>query len=66
MNQNEQTESATDVALRVFDFIQLAGDETVYDVNRAIDLIEAYGDRRARQALRPRRGRVVRLRLLER
>ncbi len=64
INQNEQTQSATAVALAVFDFIQLVGDEMVYDVNRAIDLIDAYGDRRARQALRPRRGKVVQLRLV--
>jgi hypothetical protein len=43
MKQNEQTECAMAVALAVFDFIQLVGDEIVYDVNRAIDLIQEYG-----------------------
>ncbi len=38
MKQNEQTECAMAVALAVFDFIQLVGDEIVYDVNRASDL----------------------------
>ncbi|MGD1029100.1 MAG: hypothetical protein ABR989_15335 [Candidatus Binatus soli] len=38
------------VALAVFDFIQLVGDEIVYDVNRASDLIQEFGDRRARNA----------------
>jgi len=67
MKQGEQTESATAVALAVFDFIQLVGDEMVYDVNRAIDLIQSYGDLRAREAWRrPRRGKVVRLRVVGR
>lgn len=67
MKQNRQRECATAVALALFDFIQLTGDEIVYDVNRAIDLIEAYGNRRVREALlRPRRGSVVPLRLVGR
>ena len=67
MKQSEQTESATAVALAVFNFIQLVGDEMVYDVNRAIDLIQSYGDLRAREAWRrPRRGKVVRLRVVGR
>jgi hypothetical protein len=67
MKQSEQTESATAVALAVFDFIQLVGDEMVYDVSRAIDLIDAFGARRAREAWRrPRRGKVVRLRVVGR
>lgn len=40
------------VAMAVFDFIQLVGDEIVYDVNRASDLIQEFGDRRVREALR--------------
>jgi hypothetical protein len=65
MNQNEQTESATAVALAVFDFIQLVGDEMVYDINRAIDLIDSFGNERARQALAARAGgKVVQLRLI--
>jgi|GEM_PF-789298 hypothetical protein len=50
MKENEQTECAMAVALAVFDFIQLVGDEIVYDVNRASDLIQEFGDRRARNA----------------
>jgi hypothetical protein len=38
------------VAVPVFDFAQLVGDEIVYDVNRANDLIQEFGDRRARNA----------------
>ena len=64
IKESEQTESATAVALAVFDFIQLVGDEMVYDVNRAIDLIQAFGARQAREASRPRRGKVVQLRLV--
>ena len=67
MNQNEQTQSATAVALAVFDFIQLVGDEIVYDVNRASDLIQEFGDRRVREAWRrPRSAKVVRLRVVGR
>jgi hypothetical protein len=65
MKQSEQIESATAVALAVFDFIQLVGDEMVYDVNRAIDLIQAFGARQAREASRPRRGKVIQLRLIK-
>ncbi|MGB3549353.1 MAG: hypothetical protein WA993_01590 [Candidatus Binatus sp.] len=55
------------VALAVFDFIQLVGDEIVYDVNRASDLIQEFGDRRAREALRrPRSAKVVPLRVVGR
>ena len=67
MKQNEQTECAMAVALAVFDFIQLVGDEIVYDVNRASDLIQEFGDRRAREALRrPRSAKVVPLRVVGR
>ena len=31
-------------------FFQVVGDETVYDIDRAIDLIEAYGARRVRKS----------------
>jgi hypothetical protein len=65
IKESEQTESATTVALAVFDFIQLVGDEMVYDVNRAIDLIQAFGARQAREASRPRRGKVVQLRVVK-
>jgi hypothetical protein len=67
MKQNEQTECAMAVALAVFDFIQLVGDEIVYDVNRASDLIQEFGDRRVREAWRrPRRGKIVPLRVVGR
>ncbi len=46
MKQNEQTECAMAVVLAVFDFIQLVGDEIVYDVNRASE------QRKARTLLR--------------
>ena len=59
MKQNEQTECAMGVAMAVFDFIQLVGDEIVYDVNRASGLIQEFGGRRAREAWRrPRSGRA--------
>ena len=67
MKQNEQTECAIAVALAVFDFIQLVGDEIVYDVNRASDLIQEFADRKVREAWRrPRRGKVVPLRAVGR
>jgi hypothetical protein len=67
MDQNEQTESATAVAVAVFDLFQPVGDEVVFDVSRAIEIIRAYGDRRVREAwLRPRRGKVVPLRVAQR
>lgn len=66
MDQNEQTESATVVAVAVFDLFQVVGDETVYDVNGVIDLIQAYGDRRVRAGWRrPRRAKIVRLRIAQ-
>ncbi len=49
MKQNEQTECAMGVAMAVFDFVQLVGDEIVYDVNRASGLIQEFGGRRARE-----------------
>ena len=64
MAQNEQTESATAVAVAVFDLFQVVGDEIVFDASRAIDLIRAYGERRVREARRrPRRAKVVPLRI---
>jgi hypothetical protein len=67
MDQNEQAESATAVAVAVFDLFQVLGDEIVFDASRAIDLIRAYGDRRVREAWRrPPRGKVVPLRVAQR
>jgi hypothetical protein len=67
MHDYDETESATGVALAVFDFIRLHGDEIVYDVNAAIRVIQAYGDRRERGAARRARGgKVVQLRLVRR
>jgi hypothetical protein len=66
MAQNEQTKNAIAVAWAIFDFFQVVGDETVYDIDRAIDLIEAYGARRVRESWRPRRAKVVPLRMVRR
>ena len=63
MTREEQTESAAAVAMTVMDFFQILADEVVFDVKAASDLIEEYADRRMREArLRPRNGKVVRLR----
>jgi hypothetical protein len=66
MAQNEQTENAIAVAWAIFDFFQVLGDETVYDIDRAIELIEAFGARQVRESRRPRRARVVPLRVVGR
>jgi hypothetical protein len=67
MDQNERTEDATAVAFAVFDLFRVIGDETVFDVSQAIELIRVYGDRRMREARpRPRRGKVVPLRVAQR
>jgi hypothetical protein len=51
------------VAVAVFDLFQPVGDEVVFDISRAIEIIEAYGHRRVRESWRrPRRGKVVPLR----
>jgi len=64
MKQDEQTESALAVAMEIFELFQLMDDVIEYDVNKANDLIEAYAARRVREARRPRRGKVVRLRVV--
>ena len=67
MDQNEQREDATAVAVAIFDLFQPVGDEVVFDVSRAIELIRDYGDRRVREAWRrPRRAKIVRLRVAQR
>lgn len=67
VNRKEQTESAIAVAWAIFDFFQVVGDETVFDIDRAINVIEEFGERRVREAWRrPRRGKVVQLRIAER
>jgi hypothetical protein len=63
MNQNEQTKSATGVPMAVFEPFHKFPDEVVFEISRAIELIEAYGDWRARKPpVRP--GTVVQLRLV--
>lgn len=67
MNQDERTESAIAVAWAIFDFFQVVGDETVFDIDRAIDVIQKFADRRVREAWRrPRSGKVVQLRAVGR
>ncbi len=60
--REEQTESATAVAMAVFDLFEVTADEVVFDVSVAIDLIEEYAGRRVREAWRrPGSGKVVQL-----
>jgi len=67
MDQNERMEDVTAVAFAVFELFQVIGDETVFDVSRAIDKIREYGDGRVREAWRrPRRAKVVPLRVVQR
>jgi hypothetical protein len=66
MKNDELMGSATAVALEIFDLFRFVGDEAIFDLNGAIAKIEAYGDRRAREALRPRRAKVVPLRMVGR
>jgi hypothetical protein len=67
VNRKEQTESAIGVAWAIFDFFQVVGDEIVFDIDRAINVIEEFGERRVREAWRrPRRGKVVPLRAVRR
>lgn len=66
MDNSEQTESAIAVAWAIFDLFQIVGDEIVYDIDRAIDLIECHTARRIRESQRPRRGKVVPLRAVGR
>jgi hypothetical protein len=61
--QDEIADSALAVAMEIFELFQFVDDVIEYDVNKANDLIEAYAARRVREARRPRRGRVVGLRL---
>jgi hypothetical protein len=51
------------VAVAVFDLFQPVGDEMVFDISRAIEIIEAYGDRRVARimaATAKRKGCAVR------
>ena len=57
-------ESATMVAMDIFELFRIVDGDIVYDAYKAIDLIQAYGDLRARKARGPRRARVVNLRLV--
>ena len=68
MKEDERTVCATAVAFEVFESFNFCGDEAVFDIRRAVeDKIQAYGDLRAREALRPRRrGTVVPLRVVGR
>ena len=52
------------MAFEVFESFRFFGDEAVFDIRRAVEVIQAYGDRRVREALRPRACRVVKLRLV--
>jgi len=67
MKKDERTACATAVAFEVFESFNFCGDEAVFDIRRAVEVIQAYGDLRAGEALRPRRrGRVVPLRVVGR
>ena len=39
------------MAFEVFELFHVIGDETVFDLSRAIEVVRAYGDRRMREAL---------------
>jgi hypothetical protein len=54
MKKDERTVCATAVAFEVFESFNFCGDEAVFDIRRAVEVIQAYGDLRAREALRPR------------
>jgi hypothetical protein len=66
MENNDSTESAIAVAWAIFDLFEVVGDETIYHIDPAIDLIESYAARRVRESRRPRRGKVVPLRVVGR
>ena len=66
MEEDDITKSALAVAMDIFDLFTLVDDTIEYNVNKATDLIEAYAARRVREALRPRRGKVVPLRVVRR
>jgi len=66
MEEDERTKDAVAVAWEIFDYFEVVGDETVYHIDDAIDLIEAFAARRIREARRPRRGKVVPLRVVGR
>ncbi|MGH9343363.1 MAG: hypothetical protein ACRD19_06350 [Terriglobia bacterium] len=67
MDRDQRTDDAAAVAVEVFDLFRIVGDETIFDVSRAVDLIRAYGDRRIRDSWRrPRQGKVVALRIVSR
>ena len=61
--QDEITQTALAVAMDIFELFALVDDTIEFNVNKATDLIEAYAARRVREARRPRRGKVVSLRL---
>jgi hypothetical protein len=66
MKQDEIMESALAVAMDIFELFALVDDTIEFDVNKASDLIETFAARRVREARRPRRPRVVRLRVVGR
>lgn len=68
MKKDEFAGTAMAVAFEVFDLFRFVGDEAIFDLNGAIAKIEAYCDRRAREAMRwrPPRGKVVPLRMVGR
>jgi hypothetical protein len=66
MEQEEITQSALAVAMEIFELFAFVDDTIEFDVNKATDLIETFAARRVREARRPRRPRVVRLRVVGR
>lgn len=48
-NADEQTKSATAVAVAVFDFVRFGSEEGSVRRNAAIEVIRAYGDRRTKR-----------------
>jgi hypothetical protein len=66
MKKDEFEGTVTAVAFEVFESFNFFGDEAVFDIRRAIEVIQTYGDERVREALGPRRGTVVQLRMVRR
>ena len=65
MKSDEFDGTAKAVAFEVFESFNFFGDEAVFDIRRAVEVIQAYGDQRARVSRwRPHRGRVVPLRMV--
>jgi hypothetical protein len=67
MKEDDRLDGPTRIALAICGlFRDFAGGETMFDLDAAVRLIEAYADRRVREALRPRRGKIVALRMVGR